>query len=191
MICNVDGCGLPVRYKSAGLCNRHYLRQHRYGSPSGGGPEYGAAERWLASNIPAHDDECIAWPFGRFADGYGAVQVGGKKRRAHRLVCEMVHGAPPSPQHDAAHRCGRGHLGCVNDRHLYWATRAQNLADRVAHGTANRGPRNGQAKLAEDEARQILAMKGSGVLQREVAAQFNVSRELVGRIWRRQIWEWL
>jgi len=191
MICVVYDCGREAKYKAAQLCTRHYLRMRRHGSAIGGGTSYGEALSWLAANIPAGTDKCIIWPYGRFADGYGALQVDGRKVRVHRYVCRLVHGNPPSETMDAAHRCGRGHDGCINDRHLYWASRAQNLADRIEHGTANRGQRNGQAKLSEDEARQVLGLKDTGLLQKEVARRFGVSRELVGRIWRRQIWEWL
>lgn len=191
MFCSADGCDQPVRYKTVQLCNRHYLRLRRYGDTQAGGPEQGAALAWIAEEIPAKSSACLFWPFGRFKDGYAAVQVGGKKVRVNRLVCEEMHGSPDLANMDAAHTCGRGHLGCVNDRHLYWATRAQNLADRVAHGTANRGKRNGQAKLDEAQAREILALKDSGEMQRTIADRYAVSRELIGRIWRRQIWEWL
>lgn len=148
----------------------------------------GEALKWISEHVPSKTDECVLWPFGKLADGYGAVQVGPRKWRAHRFVCVQVHG-PASPEYDAAHRCGV--RACVNDRHLYWATRAKNLADRVEHGTANRGKRNGQAKLDEAQARAILAAKDSGRLQRDIASDYGVSRELVGRIWRKKIWTWL
>lgn len=191
MQCSVIGCDAAAKYKSPQLCNRHYIRLRRHGDPQGGGSEQGAALEWISTAIPAKSDACLIWPFGRFKDGYGAVQVSGKKVRVHRLVCEQQHGPPDEANMDAAHSCGRGHLGCVNDRHLYWATRAQNLADRIGHGTANRGKRNGQAKLGEAQAREILALKNSGEMQKVVAERYGVSRELIGRIWRRQIWEWL
>lgn len=191
MKCSANGCESEARYKAVQLCNRHYLRLRRHGSVEGGATSQGEPLDWLRGNVPAETDDCLVWPYGRFADGYGAIRWEGRKHRVHRLVCTMIHGDPPCESMDAAHTCGNGHLGCVNDRHLYWATRAQNLADRIAHGTANRGQRNGQAKLTELEAREILSLKGSGILQKDVAARFGVSRELVGRIWRRQIWEWL
>lgn len=146
---------------------------------------------WFAANIPAQTDDCVIWPFGRFADGCGGLSHDGKKVRASRFVCSLIHGDAANPKMDAAHRCGRGHDACVNDRHLYWATRSKNASDRIEHGTANRGQRNGQAKLTESQAREILSLKDGGLLHKEVAAEFGISRELVGRIWRRQIWEWL
>lgn len=189
--CSVDGCEGCIRNKKLGLCNKHYLRHRRHGDAKDGGTEYGAAQSWLAENVPSGTDECVLWPFGRFSDGYGGIQIDGVKRRVSRHVCELAHGKPAVSAMDAAHTCGNGHLGCVNDRHLYWATRSQNASDRLAHGTANRGARNGQVKLTEAQARELLALKDSGLLQKEAAKKFGVSRELVGRIWRRVAWDWL
>lgn len=115
----------------------------------------------------------------------------GKKQRAHRHICRIVHGAPPDEAYDAAHTCGNGHAACVNDRHIYWATRAQNLMDRVAHGTVNQGERNGFAKLSEAQAREIWALRDSGSIQADVADRFGVSRRLIGNIWARRAWAWL
>lgn len=52
-------------------------------------------------------------------------------------MCQKAHGDPPSPKHDAAHSCGRGHEGCVNPNHLSWKTKKQNQADRITHGTSH------------------------------------------------------
>lgn len=151
----------------------------------------GQALDFIAALTGVAEGACVYWPFGRFADGYAAVQVNGRKWRAHRYICTRHRGLPPTPQHDAAHSCGRGHLACVNPRHVYWATRAENLADRERHGTVNRGQRNGQAKLTEAQAREVLALRNTGAFQKGVAARYGVSRELIGRVWRRQAWAWL
>jgi hypothetical protein len=43
------------------------------------------ARLWIAGLVTEKpSDRCVDWPFGRFADGYGGVQVDGKKWRAHR-----------------------------------------------------------------------------------------------------------
>ena len=151
----------------------------------------GTAQNWIKENLTPETEGCIFWPFGRFADGYGAVELGGKKQRVHRYICAAVHGAPPPGKIDAAHSCGNGHLGCVNSRHLRWATRRENIADAVSHGSWPMGERGSQAKLTNEQAALILSLRGSGRLQKDVAREFGVSRELIGRIWRRQVWAWL
>jgi hypothetical protein len=54
---------------------------------------------------------------------------------AHRLMCQLAHGDPPTPDHIAAHSCGRGHEGCVNPNHLSWKTYSENELDKRVHGT--------------------------------------------------------
>jgi hypothetical protein len=59
-------------------------------------------------------------------------------RRAHRVMCEIAHGPKPAPGFVAAHTCGKGREGCVNPRHLRWASQKENMADKLLHGTSNR-----------------------------------------------------
>jgi hypothetical protein len=58
-------------------------------------------------------DCCLIWPFGRNSTGYGLVTIDGEQTYAHRAMCKRVHGEPPTPEHQAAHSCGRGHDGCL------------------------------------------------------------------------------
>lgn len=65
--------------------------------------------------------------------------IDGRTHTVSRLVCEYINGKAPSPEHEAAHNCGKGHEGCVNPLHMRWATRAENFSDKVIHGTSMRG----------------------------------------------------
>lgn len=140
--------------------------------------------------IPFAGDDCLKWPFHTRPDGRGEYKVDGCKQLAHRVVCEIAHGQAPTPQHHAAHCCGNGHLGCVNPRHLRWATKSENEKDRALHGTSNRGERHGQSKLSEADIIEIRENAGV-VTQESLAARFGVSRRNIGRIQHRQRWGWL
>lgn len=135
-------------------------------------------------------EECLTWPFGKNEKGYGQLWVEGKNGYAHRYICELAHGAPPTPEHQAAHSCGRGHDGCVSPAHLSWKTRAENQADRVEHGTHNRGERSAKAKLTEADARIILSLRGE-VRQKELAERFGVSPANISDIHKGRTWAWL
>lgn len=141
--CTAPGCARPAKKK--GYCNAHHLRWLRNGDPSGqGGTERGSVAEYLAALIDGSvaSDDCIPWPFHRKINGYGEVSKrDGRTGLAHRRVCEGVNGPPPAPGMVAAHSCGNGHLGCVNPRHLRWATYSENLLDSVKHGTHPRGGR--------------------------------------------------
>jgi hypothetical protein len=138
----------------------------------------------------------LIWPFARHEPkrggrGYGKLRGSdGGERYAHRVMCELVHGDPPSPTHQAAHNCGQGHLGCVNPHHLRWDTTQGNADDRVIHGTENKGSRNGQAKLTEDDVIAIRKLLGHET-QRKIANRFGVSRVTVSDIARGRRWGWL
>ena len=79
-------------------------------------------------------------------------------------MCELAHGEAP-PRYEAAHSCGRGHLGCVNPRHLRWATSKENKADMIVHGTR-------PAKLS---AEQVRTIRLGAVPLADLAHRFGVS----------------
>lgn len=188
--CRVEGCGKPVRTR--GWCTAHYNRWQNHGDPLGGSTGQGEAQRFFREVVLAYEgNECLAWPFAKAGKGYACIGArDGGSRYVHRRVCEERHGPPPAPDHEAAHSCGRGDHACVTKRHLSWKTTAQNHADKLIHGTHNRGERHGIAKITETAARQILALRGQGT-QRAIAAQFHVSQNMVARIHSRQTWAWL
>lgn len=132
----------------------------------------------------------MTWPFERTWKGYGRMRVDGKRKAAHRYVCEIFHGEPPSPRHVAAHSCGKGHEGCVNPHHLRWATTKENHADRKHHGTLPRGEANGNAKLVYAD---VLAIKGllNTTTQKEIAQKFGVSRGAIRDIKTKRSWAWV
>lgn len=132
-------------------------------------------------------DECLFWPYGRDAYGRAKISDFGQPSLVHRIVCEYVNGVPPSEGMHAAHNCGKGHLGCVNPKHVRWATPAENCADRKIHGTERFGEKNHNAKLT---ARDVVSMRSlvGKVTQRELARQFNVSQPTVNRIVSRKVW---
>ena len=188
-ICSIEGCGKP--HEARGWCKRHYLRWKRHGNPNSGRTAKGAPLAWLRSVALVHDgDECLFWPFSRDTGGRGRLAINGKDLIASRLVCSMSHGDAPSDIHQATHSCGKGHLGCVNPKHLRWATNAENQADRVVHGTSNRGERCAAAKLTEADVLWIRKTKGT-LLQREIASMLGVSQATVSEAMNGKCWAWL
>jgi hypothetical protein len=172
----------------------HYERWRAHGDPLiclVSVPPRGEPKRYLCEVVLAYEgDECLIWPFGTNEHGYGVLTSLGGSRIVARHVCEEVNGPPPTPEHEAAHSCGKGRLACVTKRHLSWKTSAGNKADMVEHGTRLRGERSGLSKLTEPEVRQIIALKGIKS-QSKIADQFGVSQRHVGRIHRHENWAWL
>lgn len=136
---------------------------------------------WLKAHVGHCGKACLIWPFGRASEGYAVVPVGNKKvRKAHRVMCELVHGSAPTAKHHAAHQCGKGHLACVHPQHLFWKTPSENGKDQVRHGTA-RKKGTPRTKLTAAQVRTIRAMRGKKT-QQELAAMFGVKDRAIGRI---------
>lgn len=188
--CSIAGCG--KRVLARGWCDMHYTRWRRHGDPLGGGVPHGEPLQHLNEVVLAHEgNECLTWPYATNDKGYGQIRFDGKTRTVHRLVCISAHGEPPTPEHEAAHSCGNGHLGCVAKRHLSWKTVAGNAADRIAHGRQhNRGERHRSAKLLESQVVAIRKMRG---LERaaSVARRYGVNHSTIANIYKGETWTWL
>lgn len=54
------------------------------------------------------------------------------QRNAARLMCELIHGPAPTPEHEASHLCDEVRLYsnwlCISPDHLIWETKAENMA---------------------------------------------------------------
>ncbi|MBX5089334.1 hypothetical protein [Rhizobium lentis] len=186
-LCSIPDCGKPHHCK--GYCDAHYTRLRRHGDPLSGRTPDGEATRWVHEVALLHtSDDCLKWPFGK--NGYARVRIDGKKVIANRYVCELAHGAPPSAEHEAAHSCGKGHEACISPGHLSWKTHKENMADRLVHGTLRRGERHGCAKLTENDARMILALKDE-IPRRKLAEKYGVSRGTIGNIHAGRGWTFL
>jgi hypothetical protein len=176
-----------------GWCCAHYQRWQKNGDPLIVGSVPSPAIDWLREHVSHIGEDCLTWPFAVSSkDGYGRVHHpdDGRLMTASRLMCLLVHGEPPTPQHEGAHTCGRGSSACVNPGHLYWATPSKNQADRVDHGTSNRGERQGRSKLTEVDVRAIRGMLGS-MTQGSIADLFGVEVSTISRISTGDVWGWL
>ena len=95
----------------------------------------------------------------------------------HRLVCEAFHGARPSGA-EVAH--GDGDTANARADNLRWATRMENMADTIVHGTRAAGERHGNSKLTAGNIIEIRHAKD--VTQRELAAKFGVVQSCIANI---------
>jgi hypothetical protein len=188
MKCSVDGCDRAADVR--GWCRAHYKRWRRHGDPTAGQPPRGDAQRFVGQAIAYIGDACLTWPFARSRAGYGIVRIGGRNHIVSRFICETVNGAAPTPLHEAAHSCGKGHEGCVNPRHLRWATSAENGRDMVEDGNSTRGQKNARAKLTEVDARQIIRLHRTEH-QKVTARRFGVSVSQICAIQNGKSWAWL
>ena len=187
-ICKIEGCSNPMQ--ALGWCGKHYGRYLRHGDPTINTTNQGKPILFIMDVMGTTSDDCLIWPFDRSSKGYGRYRDNGKRVGAHRKICELAHGPAPTPKYSAAHSCGKGHEGCVNPRHLRWATAKENHADKLIHGTLARGERNGNSKISKELALQILSLKGTAT-QREIGEMTGTSRSLVRDIFLGHTWSWI
>ncbi len=72
---------------------------------------------------------------------------------------------------------------------LRWGTPTDNAADRIKHGRNAQGERNGEAKVTEDQVREIRRRCAAGEYQYVVGPDYGLSQTQVSRIVRRAIWK--
>ena len=143
----------------------------------------------LLEMISTPTDECIVWPYGKCANGYGRVWAGGKTYYTHREALATI-SEPPTEKHHAAH--GPCHnRACVNPRHLSWATAAENTADKRRDGTHLEGAAHPNCSLPTVDVDLIRSLwKGpqhwrrpkTGPTQSELAKEFGCDQARISRI---------
>ncbi len=138
-----------------------------------------AVDRFFAQVQMSADDDCWPWLGAKGRNGYGYFMYDGKVRSAHRFSYSHFKGPINPASLHVCHACDNRQ--CVNPRHLFLGTNADNMAD------AARKCRGAMRKLTAEQVREIRA--ATGKFLRELAAQYGVSITQVsdirlGKTWR-------
>ncbi len=144
-------------------------------------------------NGPIHPKygRCWLWTAGKFNDGYGAISVGNKTIKAHRLSYEIHIGVIP-PRTLVCHRCDNPL--CVNPSHLFLATNRGNLADRDTKGRQAKGERQGSARLTSELVLKIREEYRFGSRRRgstALARKYGVTQSTIYNVVTRKRWKYL
>jgi hypothetical protein len=128
---------------------------------------------------------CWIWMSTIEKSGYGRVCSGKKPFYAHRVSYEQKHGPIPNGMM-ALHHCDV--KCCVNPDHIFVGTQQDNMTDKVRKNRQAKGINHGNAKLTEDQVREI---KSSSETSIKLSAKFNYSASMIRAIKNGYIWKHL
>jgi hypothetical protein len=191
-VCCIKGCDSPVI--ALGLCNKHWRRNKKYGSPAAVKCHSGTfrglpAEERFARSVEKTEG-CWTWKASRDKDGYGIFRGmlnGVTFTRAHRFSYAL-HTGDMLTGRQALHTCDTP--SCVNPAHLFPGTIADNMRDKAQKGRSRAplGEQNGHAVLTERQVKRILKDPRPYA---EIAAQYKVASTTIGSIKQRVSWKHL
>ena len=138
-----------------------------------------------------NDDGCWNWKLSCDNDGYGRFKLKNNLVKSHRFAWSAFYDKEIPDNLCVLHKCDNP--PCCNPRHLFLGDTRDNSIDMVKKGRGNTsdqtGEANGNSKLTESDVVEIRRLYSSGqYTYKELASQFNVHFDLIGRIVKRKNW---
>lgn len=109
-------------------------------------------------------------------------------RAVHRLVLETYVG-PKQQGQECRHLDGNIRNNALTN--LCWGTAAENMADKIAHGTWVRGSRVGNSRLTEQQVREIKARLTEKESHASIALDYGVKTVTISAISSGRNWSWI
>jgi hypothetical protein len=140
------------------------------------------------AKIVKNSDGCWYWIAHRDSGGYGNFRMNGRLEKAHRASW-MIHSGEISKGIEVCHKCDNP--PCVNPEHLFLGTPKENMQDCIAKkrfmspariAAQTRGSDRYNAKLNEDQVREVHAMFARGISKAKIARHFGVSYSCTNNI---------
>lgn len=143
---------------------------------------------WKFVSIPDDKSQCWEWIGRKNYKGYGVMKINNHSIQSHRFSYELHIGKIPNGL-IICHTCDNP--ACVNPKHLWAGTIADNNRDRDIKGRKALGEQNGKSKLTEKDVREILHMFSLGYSCAEIARKFNHPHSTIYAVKIGRSWKWL
>lgn len=141
------------------------------------------AMRLEENSMPVTESGCLIW-LGGVANRYGVTTIRRMREYTHRLAWELVNGKVPAGM-SVCHRCDVPL--CVNPKHLFLGTQADNTRDRTLKGRSCCGESHHKAKLIKTD---VLEIRGAlGLSNLTLSAIYGVSPTTISEIRAGRTWK--
>jgi len=176
---------IPKKPRTFVFCSRECKAAHQVR----GGFTTEDVDRFWSKVLRRGADDCWEWQAATHKSGYGKVWWPGHKYaiQAHRVAFFLAHGYFPKAM--VRHTCDN--RPCCNPAHLVEGTQLDNMRDAAKRDRSAYGSRNGQAKLTEDDVREIRRVFVVGHPEYGAAAlsrKYGVTPEAIARAARGITW---
>lgn len=132
---------------------------------------------------------CWEWAGAKNSNGYGNFYWDGKYQAAHRVSFKIHTGDIPKGIF-VCHACDNP--ACVNPSHLFLGTPLDNTTDMISKGRGGPASKKGSghlnAKLTDDDVRQIRRMRAQGMFLKVIGEKFGITEGNVSYIASRKSW---
>lgn len=173
-------------------CIREKTRGARHVNPNEGmsALSENTIRRFWKQIAIAGPDDCWLW-HGRQTKGYGSIHFTRgawdyTHAYAHRVAYFLANGTF-NESLLVCHSCDTPL--CCNARHLFLGTHSENMEDAVFKERTATGSRHGRSKLTEDQVKEIRRLANGGILNKELADNFQISPHMISRIVKRHNWK--
>lgn len=137
--------------------------------------------------MPVTETGCWLWLGTASPRGYGRCMIDANRQRAHRAAFAHFIGPVPNGML-VCHRCDTP--SCINPKHLFLGTSADNVHDMVAKGRGvnPRGEEHVQARITNADVAEMRRLRQTGMSYGAIGKQFGMcpaaaSDVIVGRRW--------
>lgn len=194
-VCQVCSKEIVVKYKTtrADKARRKYCSMACMAIGSRGKPrkrkKQPIEKRFWSKVDVRSDDECWLWTGVKADFGYGHLKREVGFWKAHRLSWTLHYGPIPDGL-CVCHKCDNP--PCVNPKHLFLGTQADNSRDMWRKGRAKvkggfshinaKGEHNGRAKIKDCQVQEIRNLYKSGKSQQSIANLYGVGQTQISRI---------